>query len=108
MKFRRGTSYNTHDSSVSVAERINVSNGVKRRCELALRGILRHGGKGVSLIDLTAHLNTRLNALYSEGDIRYAVLRLIKEGLVSTTAKDTYRASPSALEAWRALPKEMI
>jgi len=108
MKFRKGTSFNTHDSSVTVAERIYVSNGVKRRCELALRGIIRHGSKGIALVDLTAHINTRLNCLYSESDIRYAVGRLIKADLVVSTAKDTYRASPAAMDAWKAIPKEMV
>jgi hypothetical protein len=109
MRFARGTSYNTHDVSVDITpDRVHITFDTRRRCELALRGILRHGGKGVSTEDLTAHINKRLNCLYSESDIRYVCRRLVTEGLVSQPAKDHFVASPAALAAWRALPKDLI
>ena len=108
MKFRRTTSFNTHDSNVVVGERIYVEHDVPRRCTITLNAIIRHGGAGVELAALTEHINKRLNANYSEGDIRYAALRLAKEGFVDVTGKDRYCASPAAQAAWRAHAKERI
>ena len=95
MKFRKYTTYNTHDTKNTIVNgRIRVEHGTKRRCEIIVRGVCRHGSAGVSLEDLTAHVNGRLNAHYSLCDIRTLANRLVKEEIIIRDAKDHYQASP--------------
>ena len=101
MRCRRGTSFNTHDTKVSVDERIHIEHNLPQRCDLSFRGILRHGDEGVLVADLTVHINTRRNCLYSECDIRYACDKLVSEGLVEKIGKDHYRTSLAAEKAWK-------
>ncbi len=101
MKFSFGTSYNSHDVKVTEGERIYVEFGTIRRCTITINAIVRHGAEGAKVNVLTAHINKRLNSNYSDSDIKYAADRLAKEGLVEKTGKDHYRASPSALAAWK-------
>jgi predicted transcriptional regulator len=108
MKMRREISYNTHDCRVTEDERIHIEFDMTRRCTITLNAIIRHGGAGVELSELTDHINKRLNALYSEGDIRYAARLLAKEGLVDIVSKDRYCASPAAKAAWKATLKQRI
>ena len=108
MKFRTGTSYNSHDVKVTEGERIYVEFNVIRRCTITINAIVRHGAEGASVEELTAHINKRLNSFYSEGDIQYAADRLAKDGLVEKHGRKTYRAAPSALAAWKAIEKKKI
>lgn len=108
MKYSRGTSYNTHDASVSVNERISVTFNVRKRCDLVMNAALRYGAQGTSLAELTAHINKRLNCLYSESDIRYAAGRLVKDGFLSSPKRNHFVASARSLEAWKKAPKEWI
>lgn len=107
MNFRRYTSYNTHDTHVEVGERIYVEHDVPRRCTIVLNAISRMTGN-VELVALTEHINKRLNANYSEGDIEYAARRLAKEGFVEVTGKDSYCSSAAAQAAWKVHPKKRI
>lgn len=115
MRFSKGRTYNTHDTSVSKGEggriAIDQSRGVKNRCELSLNALLRFGPKGATAEMITGHLNGRLKANYWIGDIRYALTRLVDEGVIRSTAggrgeETVYRAGKSALNHWRRLPKE--
>lgn len=108
MKFRRTTTYNTKDTVCRVGgERTEIDHGVKKRCELALRAVLRHKD-GISTEDCTDHINERLNCLYSTSDIKYALDRLVNEGLVSMPKYGVWIGTPDALQVWRKLPKEYI
>ncbi|HPT72130.1 MAG TPA: hypothetical protein PLE74_07590 [Candidatus Cloacimonadota bacterium] len=108
MKFSRGTSYNTHDVSVSVGKRISVKFNVRKRCDLFMNAVLRYGAEGASITTITDHINTRLGCAYSESDMRYAAKRLMKDGFVTSPKRDHFVATPRALEAWKKAPKEWI
>ena len=114
MRFSKGRTYNTHDTSVSKGENgriaIDQTRGVKNRCELAVNALLRFGPKGASAEMVASHLNGRLKANYTTSDIRYALNRLVDEGVVRSTGggrgeEAIYRAGKSALNHWRRLPK---
>lgn len=114
MKFSKGRTYNTHDTSVEKGAdgRIKISQerGVKLRCELSLNALLRFGPKGASGELVAEHLNKRLKANYSTTDISYALNRLVAVGVIKATTygkgEDTiYRATKTALDHWRRLPK---
>jgi hypothetical protein len=115
MKFSKGRTYNTHDTTVEKGPNgrisINQERGVKARCELSLNALLRFGPKGATAEITAEHLNKRLNANYSTSDIRYALDRLSDVGVVNANrqgrGEDTiYRATKSAQAHWRRLPKE--
>lgn len=117
MRFSQGRSYNTHDTSVGKGENgriaIDQSRGVKSRCDLSLHALLRFGPKGASAEMISSHLNKRLKANYTTTDIRYALGRLVKEGVIKSTGggrgEDAiYRAGKTALDHWRSLPKESV
>lgn len=114
MRFSKGRTYNSHDTSVEKGPNgrisINQERGVKARCELSLNALLRFGPKGATAEITASHLNKRLNANYSTTDISYALNRLVDEGVVRSTAvgrgeERIYRATKSALAHWRRLPK---
>jgi hypothetical protein len=108
MKFRNVTTYNSHDTAVTVGERITIHHDTPRRCELSLRRVIKAGEAGIGLEALTAQINKDRNCLYSESDIRYVMRRLCREGLAIQIGRDHFRASTSALQAWRELEKEWI
>jgi hypothetical protein len=117
MRFSQGRTFNTHDTSVSKGDNgriaIDQSRGVKNRCELSLNALLRFGPKGASAEMVANHLNGRLKANYSASDIRYALNRLVAEGVIRSTSGGRgddaiYRAGKSALDHWRRLPKEAV
>lgn len=105
MSFRRYVTFNTHDCSVQVGERIEVELGFPRRCGIVLRAAVRHGGQGLTVEEATDHINKRLNCLYSEGDVSNAFKKLEKLELVERVGRRTYRASPGALDAWAEVDK---
>lgn len=114
MRFSKGRTYNSHDTSVEKGPNgrisINQERGVKARCELSLNALLRFGPKGATAEITASHLNKRLNANYSTTDISYALNRLVDEGVVRATGsrgeERVYRATKSALAHWRRLPKK--
>ena len=115
MRFSKGRTYNSHDTSVEKGPQgrisINQERGVKARCELSLNALLRFGPKGATAEITAEHLNKRLSANYSTSDIRYALTRLSDEGVIRANrggrGEDTvYRATKSALNHWRRLPKK--
>lgn len=100
MKFRRDTTYNTHDTKVYTdTERTVISHGVARRCALVVRGVCRHP-EGVDDSDLTEHLNKRLGSLYSVNDIRTALKKLVEEGLIEKIGRTHYRAYADTQALW--------
>jgi len=108
MKFRGSTTYNTKDTVCRVGgERIEVDHGVKKRCELVLRAVLRHEN-GITTEECTDHINQRLNCLYSTTDVRYALQRLTKEGLVKMPRYGVWAGTKNALAVWKTLPKEYV
>ena len=113
MRFSKGRTYNSHDTKLEKTSTgrigINQEKGVKLRCELSLNAVLRFGPKGVNDEMVTSHLNKRLGANYLTTDIRYALDRLVAEGIISATGgrKDrVYKAGKAALDHWRKLPKK--
>lgn len=108
MKFRSVTTFNTHDTNAVVGERIEVSHDLPRRCELALRRVIKAGREGTSIEAITSSINKDRNALYSESDIRYALKRLCKEGIVKQRGRNDFYANEKALGVWRELEKEWI
>ena len=104
MSFRRSVSFNTHDCSVQVGERIHVELGMPQRCGLALRAYCRLEGD-VPVEDVTAHINKRRNALYSEDDINSACKKLVKMELMKCVGRRTYRAVPGAMAVWAKVDK---
>ena len=117
MRFSKGRTYNSHDTTVTVGSDgrwdVDQQRGVKARCELGLHAVLRFGPKGVSADQTTAHINKRLHANYTVSDIRYALNRLVKEGVITSSSggrgEDAiYRAGKNAQDHWRRLPKETL
>jgi hypothetical protein len=114
MKFSRGRTYNTHDTTVGKDEdgriKIDQTRGVRARCELTLTAVLRFGQKGADAEMTVNHLNSRLKSNYTTGDIGYALKRLAGVGIIKATKggrgeKTIYRASKSALDHWRKIRK---
>jgi len=100
MKFRKETTYNTHDTKVyTEPDRTIVVHGLAHRCALVVRGVCRHP-EGVDESDLTEHINKRLNSLYSTSDIRTALRKLVNEGLIERTGRSSYRAYPDTQALW--------
>ncbi len=109
MRFRKQTTFNTRDSSFGRDNgRLVITNGVKTRCELAINGIFHFGNKGVKLSQLVSYINGRSTHKYSDGDLSYAVHRLINEGLITVRNDGTYHATQRAKDAWSRLPKQPI
>jgi len=116
MRFSKGRTYNSHDTNVGKTDdgRISIDQerGVKSRCELSLNALLRFGPKGATAEITASHLNKRLSANYTTSDIRYALNRLVAEGVVRSVGGGSrgeeriYRATKSALANWRRLPKK--
>jgi hypothetical protein len=104
MGFRNQTSFNTHDSTYTVGNRIVVGHNIPRRCEIVLRYLVNLGNTGISLFELTDEINDYYNSQYSEGDIRYALVRLHREGLAAYI-EGSYRASRNALAVWKTIDK---
>lgn len=114
MKFRRSTSFNTHDSKrLPMSEtngRMTVVNGVRKRCELALNVLLR-ADKPVALGEVVKHLQDRFSETYTTIDIKYALRRLVTNRLASQRGHgrgSTYRATKEALTKWRATVKQYV
>jgi hypothetical protein len=117
MRFSKGRTYNSHDTTVTVGSDgrwdVDQTRGVKARCELALHAVLRFGPKGVSAELTSEHINKRVHANYSVSDIRYALNRLVAEGVITSSSggrgEDAiYRAGKNAQDHWRKLPKEVL
>lgn len=107
MKFRGSTTYNTKDTVCRVGgERIEVDHGVKKRCELVLRAVLRH--ESITTEQCTDHLNKRFNCLYSTSDVLYALRRLNREGLITMPKFGVWTGTQNALAVWKSLPKEYV
>jgi len=69
------------------------------RCALVVRGVCRFD-EGVEDSDLTEHLNKRLGSLYSVGDIRGALKKLVDEGIIERIGRSRYRAYPDTQALW--------
>lgn len=112
MRFRKQTSYNSHDSKfVNDHGRLTISNGVEKRCELVINRLLKEP-KGSTPAAIATNLNSRFKqAAYSETDVRYACLRLTSEGILRKygRGKDAFfKATPNTLANWRNLEKETL
>jgi hypothetical protein len=111
MRFRNQTTFNSHDTSYARENgRLVITNGVKRRCELAINRVIKAGVQGITAEHVTSSLNSTFKgSSYRETDISYALNRLVAEGLVRIVdrkaAKWVYRAAPNAATAWRNLSK---
>jgi hypothetical protein len=111
MRFRNQTTFNSHDTSFArESGRLVITNGVKRRCDLALNRLIKAGAQGITAEHLTASLNSTFKgSSYRESDMAYALNRLVSEGLVRIVNRDAakwvYRATASAATAWRNLSK---
>lgn len=100
MKFRRETTYNTHDTQVyTEPDRTIIAHGMAKRCALVVRAVCRHP-EGVDDSDLTEHLNKRLGSLYSVSDIRGALKKLVNEGLIERVGRTRYRAFSDTQALW--------
>jgi hypothetical protein len=112
MRFRKQTTFNSHDTSfekdASGRQVVNQTRGVKVRCELSINALLRFGARGASAEVIAQHLNRRLKANYSIGDIFYACKRLAKEGLIRETGKKEviFVATQASVTKWKNLPKQ--
>jgi hypothetical protein len=109
IRFRKSVTFNRHDSKlVRRGDRIEVSLGLKKRCELTLLAVLRFGAEGVSTQDLTDHLNGRFKNAYSESDVSSACTKLARGGFVTRRGHGStamVRATKNALEKWRKTEK---
>lgn len=111
MRFRNQTTFNSHDTSFARENgRLVITNGVKRRCELAINRVIKAGSQGITAEHVTASLNSTFKgSQYRESDISYALNRLVTEGLVKVVNRDAtkwvYRATANAATAWRNLAK---
>lgn len=115
MRFSKGRTYNTHDTSVEKGPdgriAINQERGVKSRCDLVLHAVVRFGPKGVTAQITADHLNKRLKANYTTTDIGYALKRLSDEGVIRAVRggrgeETIYRATKSSEASWRRIPKK--
>lgn len=113
MRFRRHTTFNSHDTSFERKNgRLIITNGVRQRCELAVNRLVKAGVQGLTAKHLTSQLNKDFKgSSYTESDMSYALGRLVDEGLISVVNPDAdelvYRASRNVAEKWRKLPKDV-
>ena len=114
MRFSRGVSFNTNDTSVRKCDngriQIDQTRGVKARCELTLNALLRFGPKGATAEMICGHINKRVKGNYTTSDVRYAMDRLVNEGVIGCTTfgkgeDSIYKAGQRALDHWRKLSK---
>lgn len=111
MRFRKNTTFNSHDTSFAREHgRLIITNGVKRRCELAINRLVKAGVQGLSADHLCDSLNeTFPGSCYAQSDIAYALNRLVQEGLVKVVSRDAakwvYRATANAASKWKNLSK---
>ena len=115
MRFRKQTTFNSHDTSVEKDANgrnvVNQTRGVKVRCELSINALLRFAGRGATAEMVAQHLNRRLKANYSVSDIFYACKRLVSEGVIRQRSggrgeECVFVASQAGLAKWRNLPKQ--
>lgn len=108
MTFRRATTYNTFDTNVTLtADRTIVSNGIKRRCEIAFRQTLTYED-GIDAETLTEELNKKYKCAYRVSDIQYVLNRLHKDaGVLRINRKGLYEGVPEAKEIWKRLDKKV-
>jgi hypothetical protein len=104
MKFRKNTTFNTHDTKFEVdGDRLIVSNGVKKRCELVLNSLLRKNNHSVGI---ASDLATRFkDGGYTVSVVQYVLRRLVNEGLVRVHGKGpaaVYSVSSNVIAKWRA------
>lgn len=107
IKFRKSVSFNVHDSKVVKGERISISLGVKKRCDLTLAAVLRFGSKGVTLDDLTEHLSGRFKGAYTTSDVRTACTKLVANSFLVVRG-GKFHATKNALERWRKADKVIV
>lgn len=115
MRFRRSTSFNTHDSrklpmSKSTDGRTTVLNGVRKRCELVLNALIR-SDVSLALGQIVTQLQSRFSETYSSDDISYALGRLVDHRLVSRRGhgrSSVYLATTEARAKWRATAKQYV
>jgi hypothetical protein len=103
MRFQKQTTFNSHDTKVIAGENgrihLDQTRGVKARCELSLNALTRFV-KGANSEEITDHLNSRLNANYTVGDIRRALNRLALNGIIRNNGGH-YTASQASVTKWR-------
>jgi len=107
MRFRGAMTFNTQDTGFSLDERIVIHPGVEYRCELVLTHVLKHR-KGIGAEQLTEEINADKNCLYSVGDVRYALGRLTKEGLLYRASRDTWKGTSRAMSVWERMKRETV
>lgn len=111
LRFRRETTYNSHDSRqiASDSGRVTIANGVKHRCELVLNSLLRLGSGNTT--DVLTHLQARFNDSYSRTDVSTAVEKLRSGGVIFRRGRGRaakFYPSRDALIKWREIPKESV
>jgi hypothetical protein len=111
MRFRKKTTFNTHDTSVSKGEngRIQVNNGVDVRCEVSVIK-LGHFPQGATAEHVTTVLNKQFKTNYTVRDITYAFERMVKEDIIGVKrggdgVDNVYYSRPSTLVRWRRAKK---
>lgn len=107
--FREQTTYNTVDTRVTItADRAIITNGVKERCEIVLRHVLKYED-GIDVETLTETINIARKSAYRVSDIQYALTRLHKEaGVLTMNCHGLYEGVPSAKALWKKIVKTSV
>ena len=115
MRFRKQTTFNSHDTKFETGSDgrlvINQERGVQARMDLAIAALLRFGPRGASAEVVTQHLNRRLKANYSVSDIFYACKRLVNASCVRQRSggrgeECIFVATQAGQKRWKDLPKK--
>jgi hypothetical protein len=101
MGFRKQTTYNINDTNYIKGGRHIIVNGVRQRCELVLRALLRAKrttSKHLYDYQIQSVLNKRFhNDSYSLTDIQYVLTRLQSADLVEENEKGAFTSVSGAL-----------
>jgi hypothetical protein len=102
MSFRKRTTYNINDTNYIKDKRHIIVNGVLQRSELVLKALEQAKQTTASgcLYDynIQSVLNDQFgNESYSLTDVKYAITRLQRVGLIEETKKKSFCSVPGAL-----------
>lgn len=105
VSFASTRTFNTVDTSVAenIHGRIEISLGVRKRCELVLASVLRltKDGNGVSVSRVLKDLHARKYTSYTSSDISTAMRRLVQGEAVEKVSHGAFAPTDKAKQVWK-------
>ena len=106
VSFAARTSFNSEDTTAVTRDgRIEVSLGVRKRCELVLSSVLRltkDSDVGTSVAAVLRDLHSRKYDSYTSRDIKTAMLRLMQGEAVEKVMRGKWAPTENAKKVWKA------